>query len=208
MATQPKKPILGRPSGSSGEETRSSLLQAAAKQFSEREFAEVSMSQIAKAAGLTSAAIYNHYKSKDDLFQETVKAIISRNIELLSDAAAIKGNWKTKLSNVLDATLITQRNDLWSPLITSTAQLKMAREPEKFAEILELRKAYSAIFQQIIETAITQGDLEPDTPVAIMGDLLMALTANGIGAVMVHRTSEDEISQTIRCFKALINIGH
>lgn len=204
MASETKKVARGRPFGSSGKETRERLLQAAAQQFSERDFFEVSMSQIAKAAGLTSSAIYNHYSSKDELFQETVKTIISRNITLMADAATIDGDWQAKIANILDTTQTTDQLGFANPLIISAAQLKMAREPEKFPEIRRLRGEYSAIFQGIVEDAVAQGDFPSDTPVDVMGDLLMALIANGLSAVRVHRPSEVQVRTTIDCFKKLV----
>ena len=52
-----------------GERTRGEILQAAYALFLERGFHGTSMRQIAQKAGIALGGIYNHYASKDDIFQ-------------------------------------------------------------------------------------------------------------------------------------------
>ncbi|WP_162559069.1 TetR/AcrR family transcriptional regulator [Sphingorhabdus sp. EL138] len=201
-----KKP--GRPHGSFAQNTKKRLLQAATKQFGERDFAEVSMTMIAEEAGLTGAAIYNYYDSKDALFLDAVSLYIEQNTKILTEASLVYGSWKDRLNNVLEATKTIYKRGTQNQLLTSTTQLKIAREPEKFAPILQLRQNYSSIFQSIIADALQCGDLPDETDVTIMGDLLMALTTNGIGAVLVHRTSSQDIDAVIDSFRMLIGIKY
>lgn len=49
------------------------LLEAAITVFSAKGFEKASMRDIASAAGLTTGALYHHYKNKDDLFYDAVK---------------------------------------------------------------------------------------------------------------------------------------
>src|SRR5690349_15403407 len=63
---------LGRPSGRSGAETRRRLCEIGASLFSLHGISNVSMADIAGAAGLTGPAIYNYFGSKDALFSEIV----------------------------------------------------------------------------------------------------------------------------------------
>jgi len=49
------------------------ILEAAISVFIENGFEETSMRQIASAAGLTTGAIYHHFKNKDELFYYAVK---------------------------------------------------------------------------------------------------------------------------------------
>lgn len=61
-----------RPTGTSRRGTatdgRERVLAEAQRQFVERGFADVSMQQIADAVGLTKAALYYHFRDKEDLF--------------------------------------------------------------------------------------------------------------------------------------------
>jgi len=49
------------------------ILDAAISVFIDRGFEEASMREIASAAGLTTGAIYHHFKNKDELFYHAVK---------------------------------------------------------------------------------------------------------------------------------------
>lgn len=49
-------------------EKKQHILDAAISVFIENGFEETSMRQIASAAGLTTGAIYHHFKNKDELF--------------------------------------------------------------------------------------------------------------------------------------------
>jgi AcrR family transcriptional regulator len=60
------------------------VLNAALKQFSRHGFAATRMDDIAKAAGLSKAAIYLYFPSKEDVF----KALIEARVVVLGDAIA------------------------------------------------------------------------------------------------------------------------
>lgn len=54
------------------------ILLAAEEEFCQRGFVGANIDNIAKAAGLTKGAIFWHYKSKADLFKETIKRATGR----------------------------------------------------------------------------------------------------------------------------------
>lgn len=59
---------------SKGERTRSVLLEAAYMQFTARGYHGTSMRTIAEAAGVAVASIYNHFSSKDAIFEAMILA--------------------------------------------------------------------------------------------------------------------------------------
>ena len=63
VATTDKKPRRRLPAA----ERRTRILQAALELFAERGYQEASMVEIARAAGITPAVIYDHFESKADL---------------------------------------------------------------------------------------------------------------------------------------------
>jgi TetR/AcrR family acrAB operon transcriptional repressor len=62
--------------------TRGQLLDAAERVFRERGVGHTTLAEVADAAGVTRGAIYHHFRSKADLFQEMV-----RRVEMPMDAA-------------------------------------------------------------------------------------------------------------------------
>lgn len=69
------------------DDTREQLLAAANRQFAERGFYGASIAQIAGELGLTKQALLYHFKRKEDLYSEVLKAIALR----LQEAMAQKG---------------------------------------------------------------------------------------------------------------------
>jgi len=57
---------------SKGERTRLAIEEAAYELFLEQGYSATSMRQIAERAGIALGGIYNHFKSKDEIFQELI----------------------------------------------------------------------------------------------------------------------------------------
>jgi TetR/AcrR family transcriptional regulator len=55
-------------------DTKARILAAAVNLFSERGFSAVSMREMARAVGISVAALYNHFDSKESLYQAAVSA--------------------------------------------------------------------------------------------------------------------------------------
>jgi TetR/AcrR family transcriptional regulator len=61
---------MARKPGNTRDATRAAILAAAEKVFEERGYAGASLSEIAKAAGITKSLIHYHFSSKETLWQE------------------------------------------------------------------------------------------------------------------------------------------
>jgi AcrR family transcriptional regulator len=65
---------VGRRAGVTADETKRQLLRAAARVFAERGYEGATIADIARQAGLSTGAIYAHYRSKAELLAEAVRA--------------------------------------------------------------------------------------------------------------------------------------
>ncbi len=212
MTTQAQTPVKekrrrGRPPRVSGRETRLNLLRSAAKEFSRAEHSEVSLEAIANNVGLTSTAIYNHFSSKDDLFFATIIHMMETNVKAIEAAVQAAGDWRSKLLAVLDLIRTDQTGWFRYPLLISAAQLKIHQDPHRFAEILRLREAYISHFVEIVECRLAAGDLPRSVSTKPTAELLMAFLFNGLGTAMSHHKDEEEISQLIDGFNAMLGLG-
>jgi AcrR family transcriptional regulator len=66
---------MAEPPATRGEQTRQEILAAAKRLFLSQGFTATPMRQIARAVGITPAAIYNHYPSKDQLFTALLRSV-------------------------------------------------------------------------------------------------------------------------------------
>ena len=70
------------------EATRASILEAAEREFVDRGFAGVSMSDIARGAGVTKSLIHHHFGSKEDLWNEVKRTRFSHYAEVQRELMA------------------------------------------------------------------------------------------------------------------------
>lgn len=194
-----KQPAVrrGRPPNSSARASRDRLMRAAAVQFSQAEFSEVNMEDIAAEAGMTGAAIYNHFPSKDALFIATANHMTQINLVALKRAIESGPTWRSGFAAVLALFVDDTTGWLRYPLLTSAVQLKMLQNREKFDEMLGLRREYVAQFEGLVSRAVAEGDLPADVSTNVAAELLMGFVFNGMGAVMSHMRSEREIRQIV-----------
>lgn len=70
------------------------ILESAIRVFANKGFDDASMREIAAEAGLTTGAIYHHYKNKDDLFYDAVKeaAYFVHRLSERKDDSELKSN--------------------------------------------------------------------------------------------------------------------
>lgn len=82
------------PAETKGERTRRRLLEIAIDRFGERGYRATSVSEIARTAGLTQAAVYAYFSSKEALFDAAVDAdaaaAISRTTSQVAEVPAIQ----------------------------------------------------------------------------------------------------------------------
>lgn len=73
-------------------DTRTAILEAAARLYADLGYSAVSMRDVAREIGVTQANLYHHFKGKDDLIRETLAHVFARKTaplaEVLERAAA------------------------------------------------------------------------------------------------------------------------
>jgi AcrR family transcriptional regulator len=75
----------------SAADTRQRLIEVAIDLFTRHSFAGTSLQMIADEMGLTKAAVYYHFRAKNEILQAAMQPGIERLEALLDDAAAIRG---------------------------------------------------------------------------------------------------------------------
>ena len=110
------------------DERRRQLLQAGTALFTDHAYEDITMAQIAQAAGVSKPLLYHYFPSKIDLFKAAV-AEHADELRLLLEARS--GDTPAEqLANALDAYLqwIEQHERTWTKLIQTTTTLPEARQ--------------------------------------------------------------------------------
>jgi AcrR family transcriptional regulator len=71
---------VGRKAGVTADETKKQLTSAAARVFAERGYEGATIADIARQAGLSTGAIYAHYRSKAELLAQAIRAQSAREM--------------------------------------------------------------------------------------------------------------------------------
>lgn len=146
------------------QKTLQQTLAAATKLFIEKGFANTSMMDIAKAAGLSKGALYHHFKSKEEIV-ETVKAMQKGHMEIqvaqwLSEANAKGMNAKEKLIHILHRNVEEASAHTYDAFFDS-----QARSPEFVVDMMHACVNESApIFAALFKEGIADGSLQTDYP--------------------------------------------
>jgi AcrR family transcriptional regulator len=110
------------------DERRRQLLDAGTALFAEHAYEEISMRQIAEAAGVSKPLLYHYFPSKIDLFKAAVAEAAAQLQQLIAPSG--EGSPVEQLAASLDAYLewIEDNARAWTKLMQSAASLPEARE--------------------------------------------------------------------------------
>lgn len=87
----------------SSESTHRILLDGAMEQFTRHGFAKTSMSDIAKASGVSRTSLYNHFRTKEDVFRALSSRINDRVYGEVVAAIRSDGAWDERLLSIINA---------------------------------------------------------------------------------------------------------
>jgi AcrR family transcriptional regulator len=139
--------------------TRKQILDASLRLFSEKGFARTSVRDIARAAGITDAAIYYHFASKRDVFEALFEERgITSALSELEQATPTQPLLET-LSRIAIAALgIMQRNKDFMKVLLSEA---MSEDPVATDDYRMVTERWRNAEARILRDFIQRGDLLP-----------------------------------------------
>ena len=165
-----------------GERTRRRLLEIAVERFGSQGYRGTSVSEIARAAGLTQAAVYAYFESKERLFDAAVDA--DAEAAILGAAAQVL---ETPASQLVPMLLVLLVGDL--PNHPLAERVLAGKEPDTLPRLVDLpalRQLRSLIADRVRlaqEAGEVRADVDPDQfadgSEAIILSLLMSITVIG-----------------------------
>lgn len=176
--------------GGTSPATRQCLLEAAQRLFAAHGYHGASIRDIVQSCGVSNAALYYHFGSKQGLYSEVLGAYIAAVVEKLQDAGAGKGACRSRLSQVAlaYATIILESENLLQTLLRDAAQFN----PEDIVRLLpELSSQIPAVIAKILEDGSAAGEIRA-VPPHRTGILLMGM----VNAMTVRRLYE-EVNTTL-----------
>jgi AcrR family transcriptional regulator len=156
-----------------GSETKERIERSALTLFVKRGIAETSIRQIAKAARISLGAMYNHYKSKDELAEVLFAELFHRIGAELERLAAGNGPFPARLAALVEHVFAS-----------------VERDPDAVAYLIRTRQEYARrvrpgegnpylAFRKLIAGAIERGEIPKQDPT-----IATAMTIGAINQVI------------------------
>ncbi|RRQ85751.1 TetR/AcrR family transcriptional regulator [Streptomyces griseofuscus] len=134
------------------------LLVAAVEAFAERGYHATTTRDIAGRAGMSPAALYIHYKTKEELLHRISRIGHDKALDILRTAARREGSAKERLADAVSSFV------RWHAGRRTTARVVQyeldALGPEARGEILGLRRQVDAEVRGIVEDGVAAGEFD------------------------------------------------
>ena len=166
------------------------LLVAAVEAFAERGYHATTTRDIAGRAGMSPAALYIHYKTKEELLHRISRIGHDKALEILRAAAAGDGTAAERLADAVRSFV------RWHAERHTTARVVQyeldALGPEHRAEIVELRRESDAAVRGIIDEGVAAGEFDvPDVPGTTVAVLSLCIDVSRWFNVQGRRTPDE-----------------
>ena len=150
------------------------ILLAAATAFAERGFHATTTRDIAAQAGLSSAALYFYFPSKEEVLYQIAASALDFTIEVAATEAKGPGSPAERLTNLVRVLTI------WHTYNSQVAHVVLyqigALTADHLADIAAKQREVSRIVRQVITDGLESGDFDvPDTGAATIAVLSLCL---------------------------------
>lgn len=136
MVAAPSRTAARTDTGS-GEGTRDRILDAALRLFAERSFAGTSLQMIADEMGITKAAVYHHFHTREDLLSALAEPVVTQMREAIEAAEAQRtpnARAERMLTGFVDLTL--RHPKLTAMLAADQAMIHLIRTREHYDQLV------------------------------------------------------------------------
>ncbi|MDQ0953673.1 AcrR family transcriptional regulator [Streptomyces phaeochromogenes] len=166
------------------------LLVAAVEAFAERGYHATTTRDIAGRAGMSPAALYIHYKTKEELLHRISRIGHEKALEILQTAARREGSATERLADAVSSFV------RWHAGGRTTARVVQyeldSLGPDARAEIIALRRQVDAEVRGIIQDGVAAGDFDvPDIPGTTLAVLSLCIDVARWFNVNGTRTPEE-----------------
>lgn len=171
---------------------REQIMKKCMELFAQKGFSETSIQEITDALGLTKAAFYYYFKSKEQVLMEIhtdfIDAGLKEQERILKEYKSAEKMLKENISII-----IKSANDPWAGKIF-VREMQNLKE-EHLAEVKKKRNLYQKNIRRILEIGVENGEFSPDFDLDIVAIGIYALANSTFNWLKPGgRLSESEIS--------------
>lgn len=157
----------------SAADRRQAILDAALDAFADSGFHETSLDDVARRAGISKALIYEHFDSKQGLFDALLETYVGELMERVMTSVATANDAEERLQAGLDGFLsfVEERRGAWRLLIRHSADAGITTTFERLFD--EIAEAIGALMAQEVPATASPEGIEFDMAVAAIARQLL-----------------------------------
>lgn len=141
-------------------DSRAAILEAAKLLFMQEGFRGISMRQIAEAVGVTKAALYYHFKDKEELFVAIVEEYLLAMSTMIDEVTSSSLDTRTQIAELVRR-ILAQPPEQRSIIRLASQELSNV-SPENRARFLEMyHSRFIGRITALLEGGMVRGELRP-----------------------------------------------
>lgn len=182
---------------------RNIILDAAIQAFEEKGFENASMDYVAKVSSSSKRTVYNHFRSKDELFNAMNERFISEIIDIKEIAYVQNEPVAVQLEKFVDAKIAICRNEKWLGIMKVSIGVFIAN-PKVAEKTIEKVMALEAPLINWIQAATEDHKLNIESP-ELAASVFSSMMSGGIfWPTLLHGTMDADQTQAIK--KEIISV--
>jgi AcrR family transcriptional regulator len=159
------------------QQTREKVLQAAREMFIERGYEGATIRDIARAAGMSTGAVFASFTDKPELFDAILSEDFAALVDPMRDAAATAPTAREALVAMFSAAYRAHTAQL--PLIQAALAASWTRTPEAEQLRRESLRPLRALVMEVLERGVERGELTRRFDLRLVSDVLWDLYLAG-----------------------------
>ncbi len=199
---KPKERSLGRPVGRNGQETRDLIVSLAARSVSQNGFDNLRLHLIAREAGITRAAIYHHFASKEELI-EAVLVEGHDNFEQLRCAVEAACTPLEKLLAFIDTSRQLQHDD-YRYHLAFLSLIEHSRNPERFKEVRKNWERSVALLHGTLDSLLGAQPFLGEEEAHDAVDIVSAMLIGGLTILSFLRKESKDYGAALEIIKKML----
>lgn len=191
----------GRPPASDSADTRRTILDCARQLFAARGYGAVTNKDVARAAGITTGALYHYVESKLDLYVAVDLDIQDKIYDRFRAAEASSATFAGKLEAVLDAAHDMAAVDDTMVSFIGAVRTDMRRHTDVAERMSGMVREREQFFLQLVDVGIETGEIaagDRGLVAEFIRTILLGLTDGSSPSIRHQRRAIDGIKAVIR----------
>lgn len=179
------------PEQSRGERTRQAIVAAATQAFRDRGYERATTAEVASAAKVSEATIFNHFRSKSGLLLEVMESYYGKTLLELEEAISGTGGPEQQLRVMVSFWVLRVVED-WSLARVFSQHGRFSEDPEVVQSYRDLSRGLTGRVLAVLSNLRTQGKIREDMPLYLLRDVIFGAGEHiALGAAIRPRSKPE-----------------